>query len=152
EINVVDPLARRLAAGELGEGGARAAAAVTHVRMDEDAVDTLDLAQTLVQLDVGNDTSGQHEMPESGLLQVLRDVGDRHLFEHALIRRGDVDLRKLGRQQAREVDVVGLDDAESAVGVHEPPSEDVAEHFGIAVSSEADDLALVTAGRETERG
>ncbi len=118
--------------------------------MDEDAVDALDLPQPLVELHVGDDAAREHEVAHAGLLQILRHVRDRDFLEDALVRRGDVDLREVCRQQPREIHVVRLDDAEPAVVLHEAAAQQVAQHRRIAVGRETDDLALVPARRESE--
>src|SRR5579864_5771852 len=95
-------------------------------------------------------TPRKHQVRETRLPDVLGDVGRRHLLEDALVGGRDVDLRELGREQAREVEIVRLDDAEPAVVLDEPAAQERAQDGWIAIGRQAHDLPLVPARFEAE--
>ena len=118
--------------------------------MDEDPLDACQLSNPLIQFDVRHDAAGQHDVPETGLLEIELHVAGRHDFEDVLVRRGDVDLRELRREQTGEIEVVDLPDPEAARRDFEAREQHIAEDLGIAVGGEPDNLAFVPAGLETE--
>src|SRR5262245_65775343 len=104
--------------------------------MHENSIDSRQFAETLIELDVCDDATGQDQVPESCLAEVVCDVVRGNKFEDVLIRRRDVDLGKLRRQHAREVHVIALEDLEVAVFDRESGEEHIAKYGGIGIGGE----------------
>src|SRR5262245_26440034 len=80
----------------------------------------------------------------------MSDIAGGNDLQHVLVRRSDVDLRKLRREHAREEDVVAFENFEVAVFDGEPREQYVAQDGRVAVCGETDNLAFVTARLHAE--
>src|SRR4051794_9273925 len=76
------------------ERGTGSAAAVSHVRVNEHLFDFGNLENPLVQLHVRRDATGQGNGINSRTVNVMANIIARNDLECALIRRGNIDLRK----------------------------------------------------------
>jgi hypothetical protein len=152
EEHAADRFVQFRSADELEERRTSAAAAIPHVRVDEDGLNTANLAQTLIQLDIGNNAAGKHQLPETRLLEIMSDVHCRDPFEHVLVGGRNIDLRELGRQHPGEVEIVAFTYPEIARFHVKAGQQHVLQDGGIAIGRETDNLAFVPARLKTQAG
>ncbi len=93
--------ATRIAARLLGQGCQRASngePTVVHGRVDEEVIDLLQLVDTLVELDVGEDAAGHHEVAKTGPLQPVTHEGSADLLQDELDAGRQMGAVEVGRQ------------------------------------------------------